>query len=54
MVHPIARVLQYPRNVRHSRTVRVPVERGLTLENRGARQRARVDGLSLIRHVADG
>lgn len=54
MIHPIARILQQSRHVRHGRAIRVPVERRLTLENRSVRQGAREDGLSLIRHVADG
>lgn len=54
MIHPIARVLQQSRHVRHGRAIRIPVERRLTLENRGVRQGDRVDALGLIRYIADG
>lgn len=54
MIHPIARIRQQPRYIRHRRFVRVPVERGLALKSRGVRQGARVDDLGLIRCVTDG
>ena len=54
MIHPIARIRQKPRHIRHRRTVRVPSERGLTLESRGIRQGVGVYDLCLIRGVADG
>ena len=54
MIYSIARILQKSRHVRHGRAIRIPVERRLTLENRGVRQGDRVDALGLIRYVADG
>lgn len=53
VIHPIARIRQQPRHVRHRRTVRVPVERGLTLKSRGIRQGVRIYDPRLIRGIAD-
>ena len=54
MIHPIARVRQQSRHIRHRRAVRVPAERGLALISRGIRQRIRVYDLRLVGRVADG